>query len=254
MSRRPSSTVETPSNGASETEPLLSSSSERVDIATASPFSSTWIIVIVCLILITLGGGDQLMTAPETRLFEAIICRTYYESHDPGSIGRDGWVPELLCKIEPVESEVALLLGWQTFFDCLPSKFLTGTFSKAASPAETQVDITLGLFLAVPYGWLADNYGRRPIIIVSMVSFWVRAALIMVICEFIILAMWSISIHTFHRCAITTAMTPSKSYTYSKDRRQIQPPKLYLSWKTYVRVKLSSTAICHRQIQRCSKH
>ncbi|KAI9690975.1 MAG: hypothetical protein M1822_008595 [Bathelium mastoideum] len=134
------------------------------------------VILLIAAVVVALEGGELLIVNPLIRMFEAILCRKHYDNNDPSVIGRDGWVPEQLCKIEPVESGVALLLGWQTFFDYLPS-----------------------LLLAIPYGWLADKYGRRGIIIVSLVSYWIRSALIMVICYFWqtlpLKLTWATSIH-----------------------------------------------------------
>ncbi|KAI9693456.1 MAG: hypothetical protein M1820_009249 [Bogoriella megaspora] len=125
------------------------------------PVNHNTVALMLVLATIILGAGDLLTQSPQTRIFEAIICRRYFKKHDPSVIGQNDWVPERLCKIEPVESGVALLIGWQSFFDSIPS-----------------------LILAVPYGWIADRYGRKPVIVMALISFWWKAALTMVICFF----------------------------------------------------------------------
>ena len=62
----------------------------------------------------------NLFEAPRTRLFENSFCYDFYSIHDPSRIGEDGIVDEKLCKIDPVQAQVATLKGWQGFLDYLP--------------------------------------------------------------------------------------------------------------------------------------
>lgn len=95
------------------------------------------------------------------RIFESVICYRYYEKADPSKIvlGRDvvgpgaiGGVPELYCKAEQVQSELAMLRGWQQFFDGIPS-----------------------LILAMPCGWAADRFGRKPLVMAGLIAFVLKA-------------------------------------------------------------------------------
>ncbi|PWY81907.1 MFS general substrate transporter [Aspergillus heteromorphus CBS 117.55] len=108
-----------------------------------------------------MGIGYYISAAPQLRLFESIICQQYYRDSQPTpssaaaaaaaavaagmdiSIG----IPEDLCKKAPVQSALAQLVGWQSFFDNIP-----------------------GLLLALPYGLLADKYGRRWVMTMSFVG------------------------------------------------------------------------------------
>ena len=100
----------------------LLSDSEETHAASVTPaVNKNRVFLLIALVSATIGCGELLIINPQTRLFESIICRKYYDVHDPSVIEPDGWVSEQLCKIEPVESGVALLLGWQDFFDCIPS-------------------------------------------------------------------------------------------------------------------------------------
>lgn len=105
--------------------------------------------------------GDQWMDPPQTRIFEAIICYRYYEDVDPSKILQDrstigpgaiGGVDEMWCKADTIQSELAALRGWQNLFDGLPT-----------------------LLLAVPMGWAADKFGRKPIITLGLVALVLRA-------------------------------------------------------------------------------
>ncbi|GFF44705.1 inner membrane transport protein YajR [Aspergillus udagawae] len=85
---------------------------------------------------------------PMTRIYESIACRQYYAEYDPRQIAADGQVPESLCKIKEVQTELAAVKGYMEFFDGV-----------------------LSAFLAIPYGLLADRIGRKPIICLSIPAF-----------------------------------------------------------------------------------
>lgn len=151
----------------SENSPLLTPLSERSDPFEALPTIlvprkkperlTLWFMLIVLLVSL----GDQLQESPETRILESVICYRYYEQEDPSKllVGRDavgpgaiGGVPEMLCKADEVQSQLALLKGWQLLFISVPS-----------------------LLLSLPVGWAADRYGRKPFLVAGMAAFVLRA-------------------------------------------------------------------------------
>ena len=78
-------------------------------------------LVVCCLTLYFLVEMFDMVTiAPLTALLEQSLCRTWYRSHDPSLINPGGSVEEQLCKIEPIQAEVAVLRGWKLAFDALP--------------------------------------------------------------------------------------------------------------------------------------
>lgn len=119
-------------------------------------------LLILTFVILLVSLGDDLLDSPMTRITEAVICYRHYEKIDPGKllIGRDevgpgaiGGVDELHCKADAVQSELALLRGWQSLFDSIP-----------------------GLLLAAPVGWAADRYGRKPFVLLSLVGFLLQGA------------------------------------------------------------------------------
>ena len=72
--------------------------------------------------IIALNAALILQDAPATRLFEIVYCRAFYEEHDPSLIGDNGVVDEKYCKNDFVQSQVAFLKGWLSFFRYLPGK------------------------------------------------------------------------------------------------------------------------------------
>ncbi len=129
-------------------------------------------VLLVWLILLTLGFGITVAMTPQTRIYEDIICRQYYADHPeqstrlgiPFSPSSSQQQPqsrpdESLCKKPAIQDAINSLFGWQMFFDGIP-----------------------GLLLAMYYGSLADTWGRRPVLILSLVGQLLGAAWILLIC------------------------------------------------------------------------
>jgi MFS family permease len=131
------------SNGSDETTNPLPKSSKS---------STKWhwtTITFLCIILcISFDIGDYLIQAPRLRLYESIICNEYYQTHNinlPQNVPFQGPIPEGHCKLNEIQDELAMIQGWQLAFDSISS-----------------------ILLAVPYGWVADKYGRKLVITVAL--------------------------------------------------------------------------------------
>ncbi|CAI7568605.1 unnamed protein product [Penicillium glandicola] len=117
-----------------------------------------WRPAVFCtLIYLMMGIGYFISAAPQLRLLESIVCQHYYK--DSESSASEAGIPGHLCKEGPVQAALAELLGWQSFFDNIP-----------------------GLILALPYGILADKYGRRLIMTLSFVGQFVGMSWVLVVC------------------------------------------------------------------------
>ncbi|EMC95092.1 hypothetical protein BAUCODRAFT_123567 [Baudoinia panamericana UAMH 10762] len=150
-------------HGPSETSPLLSPRcGEVIDLSPGNSRGGQWVShetvnLILMLLLLCISFGDQISESPQVRIFESVICYKHYESVDPSKIlisreavgpGAIGGVAELHCKVNAVQEQLAELRGYQQFFDGIPS-----------------------LALAVPFGWVADRYGRKPLFFLGLLSF-----------------------------------------------------------------------------------
>ena len=105
----------------------------------------TTITLLSIILCITFDIGDYLIQAPRLRLYESIICTEYYTTHNlnlPPSIIS---IPEEYCKLDEIQDELAMIQGWQFAFDSISS-----------------------ILLAVPYGWVADRYGRKLVITMAL--------------------------------------------------------------------------------------
>ncbi|KAL3428495.1 MFS multidrug transporter [Phlyctema vagabunda] len=122
----------------------------------------TLAIVTLCISIVTaVDFGFFLVLIPLTRVYEIIICFNYYSSVDPGIIGPGGFIAEKLCKVEPVQSELAFVRGYEVFFMSLPS-----------------------VILAVPYGMMADKWGRKPVLLLSIFGMILAITFMMMVCWF----------------------------------------------------------------------
>ena len=144
---------------------LLPQHVERGDTTShKKPWQQSWdkILLLMFIVLLLVSLGDQWQETPHARIMEAVICYRYFERIDPSKLllGRDevgpgavGGVAEMWCKADDVQSELAMLRGWQATFDGLP-----------------------GLLLALPVGWAADKFGRKPFVLAGMLSFVLKSA------------------------------------------------------------------------------
>lgn len=112
-------------------------------------------ITLIWAMLFFQAFGVMVSIAPQTRFFEDIACRRYFGGGGPS-------VPdEEVCKDPAVQDMVNELFGWQLFFDGIP-----------------------GLFMAMYYGAIADEKGRKPVLMLSLVGQALGAAWILFICMF----------------------------------------------------------------------
>lgn len=107
-------------------------------------------ITLIWAMLFFQAFGVMVSIAPQTRLFEDIACRRYFGSGNPD---------EESCKEPAVQDMVNELFGWQLFFDGIP-----------------------GFLMAMYYGAMADEKGRKPVLMLSLVGQALGAAWILLIC------------------------------------------------------------------------
>lgn len=121
--------------------------------------SELFIVGVLAIVIFALGTGDELIQPAQTRVLESIYCKNYYAIHDPSYIVGPSGVPEELCKNAVIQGQVAFLKGWLA-----------------------TIEAFVCLLVAVPWGYAADIYGRRRIVILIIASLWTRAAWQLVVC------------------------------------------------------------------------
>ena len=139
---------------AAEQTPLLRSGAARHAPPEETPHSQRHpkfvrvaIIIVIAVFIVMIG--DYMTRAPLVRLLEDVICRSYYESSEPSGLDFDLSlpIPEGKCKLPWIQSELAMLRGWDSIVSCIP-----------------------GLLLSVPYGVLADKHGRKLVLVLTLVG------------------------------------------------------------------------------------
>ncbi|OTA38818.1 hypothetical protein BTJ68_01390 [Hortaea werneckii EXF-2000] len=147
---------------ATEATPLLSTENGTIEDIQSTHLPRRWqtLTYLLMLVIFLAGAADSIVESPTTRIFESVICYRYFESEDPSEIqlgradvgpGAIGGVEERYCKANSVQQQLASLAGYQTLFEGFPS-----------------------LLLAVPFGWLADKYGRKPVLMLGLFSFLLK--------------------------------------------------------------------------------
>lgn len=113
-------------SGVAETQPLLSPENSDLsdpsdvevlidqDSCPKSHAARVIAIIAICTIIADLAGYGSI--APQLQIFEQAICRDYYASIGVSTNTLD----QDQCKIEPVQSELALINGWFDSFQTLP--------------------------------------------------------------------------------------------------------------------------------------
>ncbi len=122
----------------------------------------SWVVMVILAFALVaiIDMGAFLAEAPRTRVYESNICLGYYRETDPSVIGAGGTIPEKLCKVDEVQQKMAMIFGWQDMFDAIPS-----------------------IFLAIPFGVLADKVGRKWIFTASLMGLQLNSAWVLGICQ-----------------------------------------------------------------------
>lgn len=125
-----------------------------------APARRIFIIAMLFALCITLSVCAVLANTAMMQGIEDIICRRV---HGPGfprneTSGREGDNP---CKDDDIAGEIAMILGWDGVLNMLPS-----------------------IFLAVPFGAVADRYGRVPVIGLVLVGVVLQISWIIFVCGF----------------------------------------------------------------------
>ncbi|KXJ91389.1 major facilitator superfamily domain-containing protein [Microdochium bolleyi] len=123
----------------------------RADSATSetNPGGRGTVNLLSAIMFVTTGSAGFFLL-PHTRILEDILCHDYYGIAEAP-------IDELLCKVDPVQSQLTAIVGLKEGLEALVS-----------------------LFAALPWGIAADRIGRRPVFALTLAglilnSVWVTA-------------------------------------------------------------------------------
>ena len=140
-------------SGAAQHEPSLSSMPSK-----KGSFSKKE----VYLLLVIVAGLDFTvftLNLPLTRVYESILCYHYYAAHEPGQYDDSSLIPEKFCKGGSIQEELAVVRGFEFFFMSIP-----------------------GILLALPYGTLADRWGRKPVLLLCALGLALSMTAVLMVC------------------------------------------------------------------------
>ncbi len=106
--------------------------------------ASPWFTILAAAsIWLLLMASSHITLVPTTAILQDIICDKYYARVD-----LDPSVPVAdKCSVEPVQSEMAYIIGWKSSLEFIPA-----------------------IALAIPYGALADKKGRKLVLLLAVVG------------------------------------------------------------------------------------
>ncbi|KAH8668425.1 major facilitator superfamily transporter [Xylariales sp. PMI_506] len=100
--------------------------------------------LLALLLLVNLAAS--LYQLPLSRVIERRVCREYYAQHDPSQLGPNGEVPEILCKLDDIQKDLAWVQG------AMDTAWIVGDF-----------------VMTIPLGFMAERYGQRAILWLNLV-------------------------------------------------------------------------------------
>ncbi|KAJ6782320.1 hypothetical protein PWT90_08643 [Aphanocladium album] len=137
-----------------ESRPLLGT--EVLPDAAPSKGFQIKVVSICVLFLFVVEVGADILNAPLQQVLEDIICRRQYPDHQLASRAVDN-----RCKGSAVQEELAMLRGW-----------------------DVAAQMLIPLIVQLPYGVMADKYGRRPILFLAVFGVVLQVGAIFVILSY----------------------------------------------------------------------
>lgn len=162
-----------------ETSPLLQTTNvranpvenQRCELVEDNPSRKSLkfrILVVTAILIVVIDFGSYLAVAPQAEIFEDIVCKEYYRnaqvdlpSHHVRNETVGAITPDWDCAVDPVQSELALIIQLLASLESLP-----------------------GILVAIPFGILADKIGRKPVLLLALLGYMLEDLLVKLICWF----------------------------------------------------------------------
>ena len=112
------STVYRPEATLKETSPLLAGASVS-KTASAKQTHPKRTVALVSLLIMFVAGSGSLLSAPQTRLVEDVLCHQFYENENENSYDRNTPIDEHMCKNAVIQSELAYIMGASDSVDAI---------------------------------------------------------------------------------------------------------------------------------------
>jgi hypothetical protein len=76
------------------------------------------VVTAISLLVFALEISSAIADAPQTQILEGIVCEKHYATSSWTNATSDE-----RCKIEAIQTEVAMLIGWKNTFEMLPGAY-----------------------------------------------------------------------------------------------------------------------------------
>ncbi|KUJ06787.1 uncharacterized protein LY89DRAFT_602527 [Mollisia scopiformis] len=118
-----------------------------------SPPTFSHVVLYFIAIHFLLAFCEMILVAPLIKLFENLLCLTFYDFPIAG-------VEEILCKVPEIQRPLATIRGWKSSFDMIAV-----------------------LLVAIPFGRLGDRLGRRKIMALAVLGVVLSLVEIFFVCK-----------------------------------------------------------------------
>lgn len=159
-----------------EDTPLLGT--EDAQTTSTSRSQKLTVMIAASTLILAMDFGFYLTAAPQIKIFESIVCHDYLAviGKPPGTT-----LTEDICKSEPVQSELALVNGWKDTSDVLPGMMINRIL---ICPYYCRLmAYVVGILFSVPYGVLADRWGRKPVLLLGILGTLLGESWVRVVCK-----------------------------------------------------------------------
>jgi hypothetical protein len=153
---------------ANETSPLIGSApsiatseaaEQTVHFSTPVVHRQT-VLLLLCVIMFVSELGGGMIVPPSNALMEDIICRDMKPRLGAAQRHPTLLTDDDICKGPEVQGKLALYRGWLYIAEATP-----------------------GMLTAIPYGLLADRWGRRPVLTLAITGFFVGYTWYCAVCK-----------------------------------------------------------------------
>jgi hypothetical protein len=159
-----------------ENRPLLVPPVNLVSLdATWNRLSPTVLYCFVIMILVSTSYA--IAEAPLYRLYESVICTKYYREHDPSVIGKDGTVPEAMCKLDSIQQALAIILTKQVQFNFWACQYMSFHLLYTVH-LLTKLALVASFYTAL----IGRKFGRKLILILNLTFFFCAQVWICLFC------------------------------------------------------------------------
>lgn len=149
--------------GPDEHEPLIHTVNNNPDNVTTEHDPKTTIRY-CWLLMIFIATSYAFTEAPQLWLYESAICRQYYCAHDPSMIRPDGSIPEIECKLDAIQHDVATIKSRQVQINCLVCTHPAHPFYHLSVTSLTWVALFASFHTAI----LSRKLGRKLVLQLNM--------------------------------------------------------------------------------------